>query len=61
MYLDVATPTSLRPDGHHLLPDGTRDCGEYCAPGPVDHWVALLQNVLQLLHKHQSSKIPSVS
>ena len=46
VYMDVDTPTSYRADGHHLLPDGTYDCHHYCAPGPIDHWVSLLHNVL---------------
>ncbi|CAN0531880.1 unnamed protein product, partial [Laminaria digitata] len=40
--LDAYTPTLLRPDLHH----GDGDCLHYCVPGPVDHWVTLLYNIL---------------
>eukprot|EP00271_Cylindrocystis_brebissonii_P006664 TRINITY_DN19430_c0_g1_i2.p1 TRINITY_DN19430_c0_g1~~TRINITY_DN19430_c0_g1_i2.p1 ORF type:complete len:1369 (-),score=253.86 TRINITY_DN19430_c0_g1_i2:73-3903(-) len=49
VYLDVETATSLRPDGHHVLSDGTMDCAHWCMPGPVDHWVTALYNTLLLL------------
>eukprot|EP00903_Cladosiphon_okamuranus_P016384 g15109.t1 len=37
--LDAYTPTVLRPDMHA---DGLH----YCCPGPLDHWVTLLYNIL---------------
>lgn len=40
--IDSYTPTVLRPDLHR----GGADCLHYCIPGPVDHWVRLLYNVL---------------
>ena len=39
VFLDIDASTSLRPDHH-------RDSLHYCIPGPVDHWLALLQGVL---------------
>ena len=56
VYMDVETPTSFRADGHHLLPDGTYDCHHYCAPGPIDHWVSLLHNVLVLSEKGRAKR-----
>eukprot|EP00897_Mesotaenium_endlicherianum_P006384 jgi/Mesen1/5774/ME000293S04929 len=47
VYMDVEHATSLRPDGHFRHLDGSWDCFHYCAPGPVDHWVGLLYNVLE--------------
>jgi hypothetical protein len=46
VYLDVATATALRPDKHA----SATDCLHYrfFAPGPVEHWVRLLQGVLAL-------------
>lgn len=41
--LDAYTPTVLRADGHHGVGE---DCLHYCVPGPVDHWVTLLYNIL---------------
>ncbi|CAI7845026.1 unnamed protein product [Closterium sp. NIES-53] len=52
VYLDVDSATSLRPDGHHRRMDGTVDCRHYCMPGPLDHWVSLLYNLLRLIDKH---------
>ena len=40
--IDSYTPTVLRPDLHI----GGNDCLHYCIPGPTDHWVRLLYNVL---------------
>lgn len=40
--LDAYSPTILRPDSHQ----GGNDCLHYCLPGPVDHWVTLLYNML---------------
>ena len=40
VYLDADASTGLRADHH-------RDPVHYCIPGPVDHWLALLQGVLQ--------------
>lgn len=39
IHLDVASQTALRADHHN-------DPLHYCTPGPVDHWVALIQAVL---------------
>ena len=41
-FIDAFTPTLLRADSH--IGDG--DCLHYCVPGPADHWVALLYNIL---------------
>jgi hypothetical protein len=41
LYLDVFTPTVLRADSH-------LDMLHYCVPGPLDTWVELLSNVLEL-------------
>jgi hypothetical protein len=43
IYLDVDTPTSLRPDNH-------RDGLHYCIPGPVDWWLSFLHHALVLLN-----------
>ncbi|CAN0425103.1 unnamed protein product [Ectocarpus sp. 12 AP-2014] len=43
--LDAYTPTLLRPD-FHLGGDENPDCLHYCIPGPIDHWVRLLYNML---------------
>eukprot|EP00903_Cladosiphon_okamuranus_P013819 g12861.t1 len=40
--LDAYTPTFLRSDSHI----GDSDCLHYCVPGPADHWVTLLYNIL---------------
>eukprot|EP00752_Nemacystus_decipiens_P006289 g5669.t1 len=40
--LDAYTPTLLRADSHI----GGPDCLHFCVPGPADHWVTLLYNVL---------------
>ena len=50
VHLDVATATALRPDMH--VPG---DCRAYVAPGPLDHWVRLLANVIELLHASQAA------
>ncbi|CAN0273303.1 unnamed protein product [Pylaiella littoralis] len=42
--LDAYTPTVLRADSHRGGPGP--DCLHYCMPGPVDHWVLLLYNIL---------------
>ena len=39
VFLDVDASTGLRPDHH-------RDGIHYCIPGPLDHWLPLLQGVL---------------
>ena len=39
VLLDAYTPTVLRPDMHA---DGLH----YCFPGPLDHWITLLYNIL---------------
>ncbi|CAN0436265.1 unnamed protein product, partial [Ectocarpus fasciculatus] len=43
--MDAYTPTLLRPD-FHLGGDEIPDCLHYCIPGPVDHWVRLLYNMV---------------
>lgn len=53
LYLDVASATSLRPDGHHLRSDGSRDCHVYCSPGPVDHWINIIYNAVRVLNEHE--------
>lgn len=40
--LDAYSPTVLRVDSHI----GGKDCLHYCVPGPADHWVTLLYNIL---------------
>ena len=40
--LDAYTPTIMRRDMHGHEGDGLH----YCIPGPVDHWVRLLYNML---------------
>jgi hypothetical protein len=45
VYLDVATMTNLRPDGHV----GGRDCLQYCIPGVTTEWMRVLYNVFRLL------------
>ncbi|CAI5511839.1 unnamed protein product [Closterium sp. Naga37s-1] len=52
VYMDVDSPTSLRPDGHHERMDGSINCHHYCMPGPLDHWVSLFHNLLLLLDQH---------
>lgn len=46
LHLDIATPTSLRPDTH-----SSGECIGYQSPGPVDHWVRLLFNALRLVER----------
>ncbi|CAN0116813.1 unnamed protein product [Scytosiphon promiscuus] len=43
--LDAYTPTIFRADFHHVG-DKQHDCLHYCIPGPIDHWVRLLYNIL---------------
>ncbi|CAM9681598.1 unnamed protein product [Ectocarpus sp. 4 AP-2014] len=40
--LDAYSPTILRADFHASEEDGLH----YCLPGPIDHWVVLLYNIL---------------
>ncbi|CBN79344.1 conserved unknown protein [Ectocarpus siliculosus] len=40
--LDAYSPTILRADSHASATDGLH----YCLPGPIDHWVVLLYNIL---------------
>ncbi|CAN0404931.1 unnamed protein product [Ectocarpus fasciculatus] len=40
--LDAYSPTILRADYHASEKDGLH----YCLPGPIDHWVVLLYNIL---------------
>ncbi|CAN0410371.1 unnamed protein product [Ectocarpus sp. 12 AP-2014] len=40
--LDAYSPTILRADFHASEEDGLH----YCLPGPLDHWVVLLYNIL---------------
>lgn len=40
--LDAYTPTIVRADMHGTQGDGAH----YCIPGPVDHWITLLYNIL---------------
>ena len=40
--LDAFSPTHLRADNHI----GGSDCLHYCVPGPADHWITLLYNIL---------------
>ncbi|CAM9748091.1 unnamed protein product [Hapterophycus canaliculatus] len=40
--IDAYSPTLLRPDSHI----GDKDCLHYCVPGPADHWLTLLYNIL---------------
>ena len=43
LWLDVATMTELRADGHLLR---WNDCLHYCLPGPLDTWNKALYNML---------------
>ena len=50
VYMDVASMTNFRRDGHmglrgHSSVDEV-DCVHYCAPGPIDTWVQVLYNIL---------------
>lgn len=49
-YLDVATSTALRGDFHisamQRQPPDDSDCMRYDEPGPMDHWVRGLYNVM---------------
>ena len=47
LYLDVEHATRLRPD-LHLLGRRGKDCLHYRNPGPIDNWVRLFSNALQL-------------
>ncbi|CAM9583244.1 unnamed protein product [Ectocarpus sp. 12 AP-2014] len=40
--LDAYSPTIVRADSHASAKDGLH----YCVPGPIDHWVVLLYNIL---------------
>lgn len=55
VYLDVESPLSMRPDAHLQHLSMKHDCYAYCIPGPLDHVVRLLYNVLRLLQKHSSA------
>ncbi|RUO96274.1 hypothetical protein BC936DRAFT_142286 [Jimgerdemannia flammicorona] len=46
VYIDVATMTNMRPDGHI----GGQDCLRYCIPGPLDAWMLVLYNVFRMLN-----------
>lgn len=45
VWMDVETATSRRPDSH----EGNGDCLHYCLPGPLDWWLRLLVNVVEVL------------
>lgn len=45
IYLDVARPIGMRPEGHKH----SRDCLHYCQPGPLDLAAEMIYNVLFLL------------
>ncbi len=47
VQIDIKTPTVLRVDSH-------MDGMHYCIPGPIDTWVKLMYNALQIVHKAQS-------
>lgn len=42
VLLDAYSPTLLRADSHI----GENDCLHYCVPGPADHWITLLHNII---------------
>lgn len=47
--LDAYSPVMMRADSHmgpRIDGKGKDDCLHYCIPGPIDHWVVLLQNIL---------------
>ena len=47
VFVDVATMTTLRVDGHAgTLGGGTEDCLHYCLPGAPNTWAQLLYNAL---------------
>lgn len=50
VYMDVATMTNFRADGHMGTRDRGKesesDCVHYCEPGPIDTWVQVLYNIL---------------
>ena len=50
VYMDVATSTALRGDFHVSAmlhnPPTNADCMHYIEPGPMDHWIRTLYNVL---------------
>ncbi|CAM6094226.1 unnamed protein product [Calypogeia fissa] len=45
IYLDVARPIGMRPEGHKH----SKDCLHYCQPGPLDLAVEMIYNALLLL------------
>eukprot|EP00904_Undaria_pinnatifida_P012817 jgi/Undpi1/8666/HiC_scaffold_25.g11131.m1 len=52
--IDSYTPTVLRPDLHI----GGNDCLHYCIPGPTDHWVRLLYNMLLVATGNDAGREP---
>jgi hypothetical protein len=60
VLLDVATPTSMRPDMHRLGSAG-KDCLHYREPrGPIDHWVRLLYAALWLVDSLDEGPPPAL-
>ena len=46
LFVDFATPTALRPDGH--LRGKNNDCLHYAKPGPIWTWVRMLSGAIAL-------------
>lgn len=45
--MDAYTPGVMRADAHvGMRANGRKDCLHYCVPGPIDHWIVLLYNML---------------
>eukprot|EP00903_Cladosiphon_okamuranus_P011478 g10810.t1 len=53
--LDAYSPTILRADSHPGEAGEVLDCLHYCMPGPVDHWVRLLYNILLVDFTHEQA------
>ena len=51
IHMDVTSSTSLRIDGHN------GDCLGYQQPGPVDNWVRMLYNILELVKKAKGQRL----
>ena len=46
IFMDVSHSTALRADSHK----SANDCLHYCVPGPIDHWVTKMVDILNVLN-----------
>ena len=67
-FLNISYSTSFRADSHTLTPLGPVvkenaestytpiDCNGYCMSGPMDHWIMLFVNMIQIIDEEYKDK-----